>query len=87
MDGVLGFFYICSYERARTLLEGNRALGVLSEYETRNTQGRGLFLNTAGVGEDQPGAIHQGEEVEIAPRLDHHHLLMQTAGRQPRARR
>ena len=48
---------------------GDRALGGRPERQARNPEDRGLFLDAAGIGQDQASATHEGDEVEVAERV------------------
>lgn len=50
----------------RAVSDGNRSLGVGPGGQTGDSQVSGFFLDAAGVGEDEGGGVHQGEEIEIA---------------------
>src|SRR6266436_8280311 len=46
-----------------------RTLGIVAEGETWHAKNRGLFLKTAGIGEDNGRCRFEVEELEIAERL------------------
>ena len=45
-------------------------LGVLPEGHAGHLEDVGLLLDTAGVGQDRPGAGKEGEHIEVGERLD-----------------
>jgi asparagine synthase (glutamine-hydrolysing) len=53
-------------EDVRAFVDSDRAFGILAEGQTGDPEGGGFLLDAAGVGEDNRGARHQVEEIEIA---------------------
>ena len=66
LRGGENFCGICADELICAFRNGDGAFGVFAKSEARDTQSGGLFLNAAGVGEDQCGFAEQAEKIEIA---------------------
>ncbi len=48
----------------------DRSLGVFAQRKTGNAQDAGLFLNAAGIGQHQPRAAIQTQEIKVAEGID-----------------
>jgi hypothetical protein len=59
------FVWIASHENVRSQGNRNWALGVLAEREARNAEVGGLFLNAAGVGDDDGCAGLHAKKLQI----------------------
>lgn len=60
--GVSSYEYICA------LGDSDWALGVLTQGQARDSEGRGFFLDTPGVGQSQRSFAEQAEKIEISQR-------------------
>src|SRR6266849_2390114 len=61
---------VCSYEYICALGDSDRALGVLTQGQARDAEGRGFFLDAPGVGQSQGSLAEQAEKIEIAQWLN-----------------
>src|SRR5438093_974025 len=64
-EGLADSLGVTSHEAAGPELDRDRALGVLPERETRDSQDGGLLLEAAGIGEHHAGPRDEGDRVEI----------------------
>ena len=60
-------------EHVGCLLDCDRALGILAHGQARNSERRRLFLDAAGIGDDQGCVLDQPECLEIALRRQRDH--------------
>ena len=53
------------------MLDGDRSFSVRAQRQTRDTEGRGLFLQAPRIGQNDGGSSHQAEHLQIALRREH----------------
>ena len=52
------------------MADGDRTLGGVPKGQAGHAQDRRLLLDASRIGEDESGAAHQGNEVEVAQRIE-----------------
>src|SRR5437868_6059497 len=69
------------HKAIRAFANRYRALGVWTDSQTRNSERRGFFLETAGIGDDGERVFDEIEHFEITYRLEHTDFFHLQSGR------
>ena len=61
---------ISAHDLIRAFSHGDRTFGVLSKRQAGDSEYRGFFLDSSGIGKHKTSVVHERQEVEITERVD-----------------